>query len=317
MEKLPYHNNWDRITHIKKGWSQDRKYLVKYEDHSYLLRLFDLSEWDNKIKEFDFITLSRKVIPCSNPLEYGRIPENPDSGYLLLSFIEGRELSECLGNLSLQRQYDLGFEAGTLLKKLHSIALTNKISNEAQLSLIRDKKIRQLNNVMEKNYSLEHLEEMADYVRENIDLVLNQSIVYQHGDYHPGNMIYTPSNTLSIIDFNRWDIGDPFEEFVKIELFTVESSEAFALGQIEGYFKNQYIPDHFWQLLKVYSFHSALFSILWAEQFGEDDVNGMIQRYNRIYADYREDEIPCWIKDTKMKLKVGEDDETNWSNSHY
>ena len=317
MEKLPYHSDWESITPIQKGWSQDRKYLVKYEEHSYLLRLFDLSEWDNKIKEFDFITLAREVIPCSKPLEYGKILENLDSGYLLLSFIEGRELSECLVNLSLHRQYDFGFEAGTLLKKLHSIPLTNKISNKAQLSLIRDKKIRQLNNVMEKNYSLEHLEEMADYVRENIDLVLNQSIVYQHGDYHPGNMIYTPSNTLSIIDFNRWDIGDPFEEFVKIELFTVESSEAFALGQIEGYFNNKFIPDHFWQLLKVYSFHSALFSILWAEQFGENDVNGMIQRYNRIYTDYIQDDIPRWIKDTKMKLREGEDDETNWSNSHY
>lgn len=39
---------------------------------------------------------------------------------------------------------------------------------------------------------------------------------FQHGDYHVGNMIITKSRELGIIDLNRFDYGDPWEEFNRI-----------------------------------------------------------------------------------------------------
>lgn len=50
----------------------------------------------------------------------------------------------------------------------------------------------------------------------NYELLNGRTQSYQHGDYHVGNMIISPDNALSIIDFNRSDFGDPWEEFNRI-----------------------------------------------------------------------------------------------------
>jgi len=75
-------------------------------------------------------------------------------------------------------------------------------------------------------------------------LLKNRPQTYQHGDFHIGNLIVTPDNTLGVIDFNRWDYGDPFEEFYKMMLFSRELSIPFAMGQINGYFENR-VPNNF------------------------------------------------------------------------
>nr|WP_227289724.1 phosphotransferase [Vagococcus fluvialis] len=142
------------------------------------------------------------------------------------------------------------------------------------------------------------------YVKNRLETIKTQKIVKQHGDFHPGNLILTPQNNIVVIDFNRWDLGDPFEEFLKISLFTVETSPVFALGQIEGYFNNQ-IPDIFWEQLKFYSLHTSLFSIVWAEKFGANDVANMITRYERIYQDYftKDTLVPRWVEKALKELK--------------
>ena len=38
--------------------------------------------------------------------------------------------------------------------------------------------------------------------------------MYQHGDFHPGNLIYMENGEIGVIDFNRWEVGDPYEEFL-------------------------------------------------------------------------------------------------------
>ena len=39
-----------------------------------------------------------------------------------------------------------------------------------------------------------------------------------------------------MIDFNRWDFGDPYEEFYKLQFFSRNVSPLFAYGQLQGYF---------------------------------------------------------------------------------
>lgn len=52
-----------------------------------------------------------------------------------------------------------------------------------------------------------------DYINENRHLLKDRPQVYQHGDYHIGNMMIDRNGKLHIIDFNRNDYGDPWEEF--------------------------------------------------------------------------------------------------------
>ena len=46
---------------------------------------------------------------------------------------------------------------------------------------------------------------------------------------------------IGVIDFNRWEVGDPYEEFYKLESFGIEESIPYCVGQIDEYFM---IPFH-------------------------------------------------------------------------
>jgi serine/threonine-protein kinase len=56
-------------------------------------------------------------------------------------------------------------------------------------------------------------------------------------------MIVSPEGELRIIDFNRSDDGDPWEEFNRI-VWSAAVCPHFATGQIHGYFDGN-PPDEF------------------------------------------------------------------------
>ena len=60
---------------------------------------------------------------------------------------------------------------------------------------------------------------IISYLEKQLPLLQQRPVVYQHGDFHVGNFIYLPTRQVGVIDFNRWDFGDPYEEFYKLQFF--------------------------------------------------------------------------------------------------
>ena len=58
------------------------------------------------------------------------------------------------------------------------------------------------------------------------------------------------SRKLKIIDFDRYDYGDPWEDMKSIT-WDVQMSPLFASGRIDGYFDGAVQLD-FWRLLSLY-----------------------------------------------------------------
>ena len=304
IQNIPDYHEWDSIDFINLGWSSDKKYRVTKGLDSYLIRLFPLELLNKKQEEFKFIQKSNKLIKCSEAIACSTVSKKSTMAYMMLSYIKGESLDTVLDSFTNEEQYQLGIEAGRILKKIHSIDI-DLVDNTEVLSDVEIKKRAQLDLFINGNYNLPNQEKVLLFVNNHLNKIGEQGVVYQHGDYHPGNMIIDNKQDIHIIDFNRCDIGDPYEEFLKIALFTVESSTFFSLGQIDGYF-NHHIPDSFWEMLKIYSLHSSLFSIVWAEGFGLTEVNGMIRRYHRIYSDYKElkNLVPKWVKETRSQLAI-------------
>lgn len=69
--------------------------------------------------------------------------------------------------------------------------------------------MQQLSRYEESHVRIDGDEIAIKYVKENIDLIWKEKPVYMHGDYHPGNLIYTDNGLIGVIDFNRWEVGDP------------------------------------------------------------------------------------------------------------
>ena len=293
--------DWKNTTPISKGWSSDKKYLVETADGKMqLLRISDIDAYEAKKKEYEIITkYSQLGINMSMPIELGICNEGKNV-YMLLSWVEGRDLEEVLPELSEWDQYKLGRQAGTILRKIHSIPLD---SADVPATTKREKKLVQLVRYEESNLRISGDEIAVAYVKENINSIWNKTPVYMHGDFHPGNLIYMQDGSIGVIDFNRWEVGDPYEEFYKLESFGIEISVPYCIGQIDAYF-NDNVPEDFWTANAVYVAQASLFSIKWAEKFGQADVDGMVRRARASMKNFDNFNlsVPKWYSNTLGKF---------------
>ena len=99
---------------------------------------------------------------------------------------------------------------------------------------------------------------------------------------------------LYIIDFNRCDFGDPWEEFNRI-VWCAQAMPLFATGMVNGYFDN-IVPTEFWELLALYICSNTLSSIPWAIPFGQEEIDVMIKQASDVLSWYDNMQtcIPSW-----------------------
>jgi len=299
---IPKYKTWEYIDKVNAGWSSDSKFYIEDKaGNKLLLRISDVCIYDRKRKEFEIVKKFNSLgFAMSQGIEFG-ICNNGENVYILLTWVEGTSLNSALEDLTEREQYDLGLQAGRILKEIHSLSV-----DKTDIPVI-SKKEKMLHNLKRYEGSIVRIENdqiAVDFVKDNINKINSFSPVYKHGDFHVENLILTNHGQIGVIDFNRWECGDKYEEFYKIQSFDIEVSIPFAIGQIEGYFNFQ-PSDEFWSVLAVYVAYSSLYSIVWAEKFGEDDIKAMKRRCIRAFEDYDDFEsiIPHWYNDNYMKYR--------------
>ena len=276
FEDIRKGEHWRSVLPVDKGWSREKKYVIETEDGKQLLRISPIESLNAKRREYAMVQkFARCGFPMSQPLDFG-ICADGEHVYMRLTWVEGRDLEEVLPELPEAEQYACGREAGEILRQIHGIPVAPM---DAPRETKQAKKLLQLERYEHSRVRVPGDEPVIRFVRENIDLLWQQKPVYLHGDFHPGNLIYTPEKTIGVIDFNRWEVGDPYEEFYKLQSFGVENSIPYSVGQVDAYFRGK-VPEDFWGTLAVYVAHASLYSILWAEKFGQKDIDGMVRRYH-------------------------------------
>ena len=278
---------------IDKGWSGDKKYsIVTQGGDKYLLRISPFEKWERRKRAFDkMCELASLGIPMAKPVEIGRCE---DGIYTIESFVEGFDAEEYVCNLPFEQQYKFGFDAGLILAKIHTILAPQNIPSwETRFNAKIDRKIAMYQSC-ELKYDNGQL--FLDYVKENRHLLVGRPQTYQHGDYHIGNMMIDKNNLLTIIDFDRDDFGDPWEEFNRI-VWCVGVAPSFACGMVDGYFDCN-VPLEFWKLLSLYICTNTLSSLPWAIPFGEDEIETMKKQANEVlkWYDNMTNVIPVWYE---------------------
>ena len=278
---------------INKGWSSDAKYCVTdNNDNKYLLRISSIKEYDNKLNEYKYMQKCAKLgVSMCKPVEFGVCEEGV---YAIHTWIDGVDAEDYIQKLTTTEQYQYGIVAGLQLAKIHSInAPLNTPDWETRFNNKIDRKIKTYENCPLK---LEKGSLFIEFINNNRHLLKNRPNVYQHGDYHIGNMMISTKKDLVVIDFNRNDFGDPWEEFNRI-VWCAQSSPAFATGMVDGYFDGN-APEQFWRLLALYISSNTLSSLPWAIPFGEKEINVMINQAKDVLSWYNDMKniVPSWYK---------------------
>lgn len=287
---------------INYGWSNETKYYVETNNQEkYLLRIYR-PEYSQKCHH-DFLMhkqLESLNIPIPKAIKQGVCNE---CEYILQSWINGQRADNLIDSLNAFQQYQYGIEAGQILKKIHSIEFKN--SQENWNDFFNNKINRKIQNYNNCPLKLKHEREFLDVIESSRYLLKNRPYTFLHGDYHLGNMMINENNQLYIIDFDRCDYGDPYNEFDRMHFNTIKS-HVFATGMINGYF-NYNIPDDFWLLIKLYNSINQISALPWAIPFGQQQIEIMTklaEQFFHSYSNFKNDLFPNWyIKNIESELK--------------
>ncbi len=276
---------------IEKGWSEDKKYCAAdSKGNKFLLRVSPITQYERKKNEYEHMkTVAALGVPICRPLEFGISDE---CVYSVQTWIDGIDAIDAVHNMTDCEQYSYGYQSGQFLKKIHEIPAPVETEDwETYFNLKADRKIKMYEECATK---YENGQNFINYINSHRHLLHGRPQTYQHGDYHIGNMMIGDDGKLYIIDFNRDDFGDPWEEFNRI-VWCAEVSPLFAAGMVNGYFCND-IPMVFWELLALYISSNTLGSICWAIPYGSKQIQIMLNQAKDILSwyDNMENPIPSW-----------------------
>ena len=287
FENLVYRESIDR------GWSADRKFrAADGAGNVYFLRISPESQYEKRKLQFRHMELVHDLgVRVCEPVEFGRCKEGC---YTLLGWVDGLDAEPVLPELTGQQRCAYGLQAGRMLKAIHTLPAPFEPEPWAvHYGRKLDSKVALYENSPLK---YEKGELFLDLLRRERHLVENRPTVWQHGDFHCGNLMFDSEMHLTVIDFDREDVGDPWYEFNRI-IWDVRVGAEFAEGLLDGYFDGA-VPEEFWRVLRLYLCQNMLSSLPWAAGFGDEEIRIARENAERVlgwYDDLREI-VPNWYR---------------------
>lgn len=276
---------------ITTGFSKYKKYIVKKKNNFYIVKLCDIKDLKEKEKEMKILyQLLEKNIPVSRPIAIGSFEK---WGYLITEYLIGLDGNKILANLDYDIQYKIGINAGMELYRIHAIEPPIRLDSWSKRQAI--KYYKKLDTYYRNGLHFKGDKEVISFIKAHMDSMKNRKNVLQHDDFHPGNLIIEADKLSGIIDFERYDWGDAYHDFLKIGLFSRNVSVPFSVGQIHGYFQGD--PDvEFWTLYLLYIGMEMISSVNWCLEYFPEQLHEMFDRFHIIREDHAQFTriVPKW-----------------------
>jgi len=289
---------------IRGGYSDERKYVLTLRGgEKNLLRVIEPADEriiERKRSEFGVLRELKEYSDRVPDAKSFGVSDDGSLCFTILSYIEGTDGEKCLPDVGDDVQYAIGVAAGKELKKMHALKApawypgwyeTKKRKNACYL--------RSLQECSLKPEGID-LDAIIAYVESGMDLMKNVEPSFQHDDYHPANIIVNEGAFGGVIDFNRYDWGDPIHDFYKVAHFSRNISVPFSAGQIDGYTGGAPSKE-FWQRYSLYTAMSIVPDIVWSYRYSirkrtTDEIERSRRTIGTIVRDHEnfEQETPHW-----------------------
>jgi aminoglycoside phosphotransferase (APT) family kinase protein len=242
---IPEIDSVDQIEYLDKGFSADEKYVLwQGGQPALLLRLSGSKDVERRRQEFGIVSAHHeRGIACPRPAAFGVLNDH-DLCYSVLEYLQGESADEALPRLPAVRQFGIGLEAGRQLRRLHEMEHPDPAFEWFDRRAAKYR--RKVSECQDFGLTFPGQRDIELYVESHLDILQESPVRFQHDDYHPENLIVDERRLVGMIDFNRFDWGDPVEDFYKVPWFTVAVSPSFAGGQFAGYFEGG-VPEGFWE----------------------------------------------------------------------
>jgi aminoglycoside phosphotransferase (APT) family kinase protein len=297
------------VKRIEKGYSFEKKYLLFGSDGiSYLLRIAEIPKGQSaagKKAEFEVIGRAGQYSELVPKAHYFGVSDDESICYMLLDYISGKDCEDAMVELSSDDQYSLGFDAGKELLKLHRLDAPEGMEEWRERYSSKYKRKCSLFDEYNINSGIVDMEKVSRFIRASNSNMECERQSFLHDDYHPGNLIEENKNLCGIIDFNRYDWGDPVHDFVKTAYFSSAVSIPFCVGQIDGY-NGDGVSSGFWGKYSLYAAMTIVPDLVWSCWYSEKtgspgQAELSEERVKRVFWDHDgfDSEVPLWYRDYK------------------
>lgn len=276
IKQIPILSNCKEAFEFKKGYSSDEKFLIHMQDgkNKLLLRMFALEALELKKKEYSILERMQDYdVTCSKPISIGAVGNR---GYMITSYLDGKDAEDEIVKYSELEQYRLGIEAGKELRKMHQLTAPSHISSWYVRKAEKHKKY--IDAYLACEVKIKNDQKLISFIDENIHLMKHRPNLFQHDDFHLGNIIVTNKKFAGTIDFGSFDWGDPIHEFLKVGIFSRGVSIPFSIGQIRGYFNNKEPDEDFWRLYSLYLAMCVFSTVVWTTNTIPNQMNEMLDK---------------------------------------
>ncbi len=288
----------ERVEYLDRGYSTDKKYVLwERGEPRFLLRLAEAGLFERRKADFEMMRRHHeRGVRCSEPFLVG-VTGDGRTCYTLLSYLKGENAEDALPGLTESQQHEIGFVAGQELLKLHEVCHPDAAAYGWPARRAA-KYRRHVDTARETGLTFVGQERVEEFVEANLGQMDGAPVRFQHDDYHAANLIVDGGEFVGVIDFNRFDWGDPIEDFYKLPWFSAPVSAAFARGQIDGHLSGG-VPDDFWLRYNLYlamSFHGSL---VWAVRYYPEQLGLFQRRIAEIRAthDFASGDPPSWYEE--------------------
>lgn len=205
IKQIPLISNCKEVIEIKKGFSSDEKYLIQMQgNNKLLLRMFNLEELESKKTEYSIMEMMQDYhVTCSKPISIGEVGNR---GYMITSYIEGKDAEDEISKYSDQEQFNIGIKAGKELRKMHQLSAPDHISSWYSRKIEKHRKY--IDAYLACEVKVKNDQKIMNFIDDNIHLMKQSPNLFQHDDFHLGNIIVNNKKFAGVIDFNRsdWEI---------------------------------------------------------------------------------------------------------------
>ncbi|MDW7657858.1 MAG: phosphotransferase [Bacillota bacterium] len=238
IRDVPGSESWTSVKTIQHGDSTDRKFKVKDQNgNRYMIRLLDKTRYDHgkfACRLMDMLYQNKVPVPC--PASFGVCDQNR-SVYLMTHWIYGKPAPERLPEHHETVQYLLGQETAVYLHALHGCEAPTGPDLWAQKICQQIDQVQATCSDADKDLSC--VNSLLQFVLDNAHIVGQQPQRVLHGDLTPANLIFSYETSVSLIDFEKWQFGDPLADLTPIMTDFSHISSRFATGFLDCYFHYQ------------------------------------------------------------------------------
>ncbi|TDQ42669.1 aminoglycoside phosphotransferase family protein [Aureibacillus halotolerans] len=296
LHYVPEVRNARAIQLLAGGFSEDTVSVVTMENGLKLLLKSGPLEGLSRKKEVaaHMMKLKRHGVHCADVLTVDSCPDH-NLAYTLTTFIEGTTIRENMHSLSTKEQWNAGKDSGEDLILIHSYDVSVDHPSWKERAVAKHRRYEVDFHRLGLHFT--KTQEVFAFIESHLHLMNDRPNQFQHDDFHVGNLIVNDSTYAGVIDFDRFDWGDPWHDFTKLAFFSQECSSAFAVGQLYGYFSGNEPPANFWPFYSLYTAMGIISAMVWTNKMNPENAAAMRQRIDRICIEHDDFRLykPKWF----------------------